>query len=322
MGQVYGLHLLRGGAEVTFFVREKYREELEAGLTLHPLRARPREPEALRPTAVRSDMEAVGEGYDQVWLCVPTTALTSGGLDVPLNALREGDASLVAMMPGMQVRRLLDEVIPRERVVDGLIGMVAYPAPLPGETFDPPGVAYVLPRLSATKFSGADPTRVDAVANALRAGGAPVGVVQDARVSLALSSSVMMPMIVALEGAGWSLRELRRGDGLQLAGAAAREAMGLVAAELEVSPPWYRSLIRRPLLSLITRVAPWLSPFDTEVYLRAHFTKIRAQTQMMIRGYVASGAKLGLQATSIAELGERVFGAEALEAGEVREAAK
>ena len=38
VGQVYGLHLQRGGAEVSFLVRDKYAEETAAGMVLHPLR--------------------------------------------------------------------------------------------------------------------------------------------------------------------------------------------------------------------------------------------------------------------------------------------
>src|SRR5690554_7703480 len=41
VGQTYGYHLSRGGADVTFFVKEKYRAEAEAGFLMHqhrPLR--------------------------------------------------------------------------------------------------------------------------------------------------------------------------------------------------------------------------------------------------------------------------------------------
>mgnify|MGYP002347393291 FL=1 len=62
MGQVYGLHLMRGGAEVTYFVRERYVDELRAGTTLHAL---PRGgARTLRPTHVRSDVDGVAEGFD------------------------------------------------------------------------------------------------------------------------------------------------------------------------------------------------------------------------------------------------------------------
>jgi 2-dehydropantoate 2-reductase len=188
--------------------------------------------------------------------------------------------------------------------------MIAYQAPLPGEAFDPPGIAYVLPGLSPSKFSGADAARVKAVTDLLRAGGCPARAVPDARVSLAFSSCLMMPMVVALEGAGWSLPALRQGDWLTLAAGAAREAMTLVGAELGVSPPWFRPLLRRPLFSLISRGAKWLAPFDAEVYLQHHFTKVGDQTRLMMRGYLDSASARGLPSGHIATLNTRVFHAD------------
>ena len=309
VGQVYGLHMLAAGAQVTYFVRERYVEELRAGTRLYTL---PKgDPRQLIPTDVQHDMAGLSDGYDQVWLCVPTNVLTSGALDPALAAVaRAPNSSLVCMLPGMQVRTLLDQHLPRARVVDGLIGMVAYQAPLPGETFDPPGIAYVLPRLSPSKFSGAEVARVWAVTNLLRAGGCPASSVSDARVSLAFSSCLMMPMIVALEGAGWSLSALRQGEWLTLAAGAARESMTLVGAELGVSAPWFRPLVRRPLFSLISRGAKWLAPFDAEVYLHHHFTKVGEQTRLMMRGYLDSAATRGLPSEHIATLNGRVFGAD------------
>ena len=37
VGQVYGRHLQLGGAQVTFFVREKYLESLRGGMPVYPL---------------------------------------------------------------------------------------------------------------------------------------------------------------------------------------------------------------------------------------------------------------------------------------------
>ena len=84
--------------------------------------------------------------------------------------------------------------------------------------------------------------------------------------------------------------------------------MGLVGAELGVRPPWFRPLVRRPLFSLITRAAPVVAPFDAEVYLKHHFSKVGEQTRMMMRGYIESGDARGLPSGEIAELNARVFG--------------
>lgn len=306
VGQVYGLHLQRGGANVTFYVREKYRAETEAGMRLIPLTG-DREPLTLVPDAVVTDARDLA-GFDQVWFCVPTTALISGGLDAIFDALADDGSTIVNMMPGVQVRALVNTRVDAERVVDGLIGMVAYQAPLPGEDIDPPGTAFVLPSLSPSKFSGLDAGRVEAVHRALRAGGCPAKITQDARVSLAFSSSLMMPMIVALEGADWKLAELRRGDWLALAAGTGREAMGVIGAELGARPPVMRFFLRRWLLSLISRVAPLIAPFDVEVYLKYHFTKVGEQTRLMIRSYIEGAKKHGLPGGTIEALQRKAFG--------------
>ena len=40
VGQVYGWYLSRGGAEVSFYVKEKYLEDARAGFALYPLNTR------------------------------------------------------------------------------------------------------------------------------------------------------------------------------------------------------------------------------------------------------------------------------------------
>ena len=44
VGQVYARHAQLGGAEVTFFVRDKYREEVSRGFDMYPLNRRGTEP--------------------------------------------------------------------------------------------------------------------------------------------------------------------------------------------------------------------------------------------------------------------------------------
>ena len=154
----------------------------------------------------------------------------------------------------------------------------------------------------------AEPERVRAVTQLLRAGGCPASAVKDARVSLAFSSCAMMPMVVALEGAGWRFASLRQGEWLSLAAGAAREALTLTGAELEVPTPWFRPLLRRPLFTAISYGANWVAPFDAEVYLEHHFTKVGEQTRLMMQNYLESARARGLPSAHIAELNQRVFG--------------
>ena len=52
-------------------------------------------------------------------------------------------------------------------------------------------------------------------------------------------------------------------------------------------------LLRRALFRLLP-LAARLVPFDLEAYLRVHFTKVHAQTRLMLEEYVALGRRLGL----------------------------
>ena len=68
IGQVYGLHMLAAGAQVTYFVRERYVDALRAGPVLYSLSGRraDQHPRHLQPTDVQHDMTKLAEGFDRV----------------------------------------------------------------------------------------------------------------------------------------------------------------------------------------------------------------------------------------------------------------
>src|SRR5262245_50611118 len=97
VGQVYGHHLARGGARVSVLVRERHAEAARAGYLLHRLR-RGRAPERGRfvPHQVLTDPKSAS-GFDQLWLCVPTDALTDDWLD----DLARAESTIVHLSPGV-----------------------------------------------------------------------------------------------------------------------------------------------------------------------------------------------------------------------------
>jgi 2-dehydropantoate 2-reductase len=299
VGQVYGYHLQRGGAEVSFFVKEKYAAECRAGFLLYPLRRRT-EPAHFRGFGVLTHMaEVAAERFDEVWLCVSSTALRGPWLDELLGA--SGDATVVALTPGLDDREYLRARCSEERIVSGVITLVSYQTPLPGERRSDPGVAYWFPPLSASPFDGA-PARVREVVKTLRAGGCPAHARRNTAVAAAFASALMMPPIVALEAEGWSLRALRRGGHLALAAAAAREALRIVGAHHGRPRPAYRIFARGPMLRLLCALAPRFVPFDLEAYLAYHFTKVGDQTEAMMQSYLQRGRELGLPTQAIDRL--------------------
>jgi ketopantoate reductase len=304
VGQVYGHHLARGGAEVAFLVKPAHAAELTGPLRLYPLN-RPRRqrtaPVEFRGFGVHTDPTAVGrEGWDQVYLTVSSTALRAGDWFGRL-AAGLGEATLVLLQPGPDDRRFLEGHLPAERMVQGVITLIGYRAPLPGETrFSQPGVAYWFPPLSPSPMSG---ERVEPVLAALRAGGLPARRHRNIGAVSSFPTALLMPLMAALEQAGWSFRTIREAGRLALAAEAAGEALRVIAGHEGRPAPWPLRLVNRPLaVRLALALAPRLMPLDIESYLRAHFTKVGDQTRDFLRTYLRLGKAAGLPTAALARL--------------------
>jgi ketopantoate reductase len=305
VGQVYGYHLARGGAEVAFLIKPAHAAELAAPLTLYPLnrpRRRRAEPVSFAGFGVLTDPAAVArERWDQVYLTVSSPALRAGDwFDRLAPAL--GAATLVLLQPGPDDRRFVAQRLPAEQIVQGVITLVGYRAPLPGETrFPRPGVAYWFPPLSPSLMSGA---RREPVLAALRAGGLPARRYRDIAAVAAFPTALLMPLLAALEQAGWSFRALREPARLALATRAAGEALAVMAHQGGRRVPWPLRLLNRPLVvRLALALAPRVMPLDTEAYLRVHFTKVGDQTRDFLRTYLTVGRGAGLPTDGLALLG-------------------
>ena len=303
VGQAYGRHLQLGGATISFLVREQYAEACRAGLVLYPLN-RPKatrwQPVPLERFGVLTGLEEVAaHTWEQVWLCISSTALQGPWLAAFLEAL--GTATLVFLQPGLRDRDALLEHWPTERLVQGLITLLSYHAPLPGEHVPQPGVAYFFPPLSATPFTGPR-ARTQAVVDALRAGGCRAKMSPHVRTQAALGSAVLMPHVVALETAGWSLQALRKSPLLTLASRASHEAMMIAATYNGFPPPAARHMVHPMVTQLVLGLAPHVLPFNLEAYLRYHFTKVSAQTRAAMAIYMELGAALGLSSLSLERL--------------------
>jgi 2-dehydropantoate 2-reductase len=304
VGQVYAHHLARGGAAVSFLVKPARAAELARPLTLYPLNRARRErtrPVSFAGFGVLTDPAAVArERWDQVYLTVSSTALRAGDWFARL-ALGVGHATVVLLQSGPDDRRFVGQRLPVEQVVQGVITLISYRAPLPGETrFPRPGVAYWFPPLAPSPMSGA---RREPVLAALRAGGLParghrnIGAVSD------FPTALLMPLMAALEQAGWSFRTVRQPGRLALAARAAREALRVMAHRDRRPAPWPLRFVNRPLaVRLALAVAPRLMPLDIETYLRVHFTKVSDQTRDFLRTYLTLGRAAGLPTGALAQL--------------------
>jgi ketopantoate reductase len=304
VGQVYGHHLARGGAQVTFLVKPGHAAEMNAGLTLYPLnRPRRRRGEPVRFTQfeVLTDPAAAGaHRWDQVYLTMSSTALRAGDWFAAL-ARAIGAATLVLLQSGPDDHAFVRRHLPEEQIVQGIITLISYRAPLPGETrFGAPGTAYWFPPLAASPVSG---QRRDSVVAALQAGGLPARRIRDVGAVAAFPTALLMPLLAVLEQAGWTFRGLREPGRLRLATHAADQALAVMARHRAQRSPWPLRLFCRPTpVRLLLAVAPRIMPLDLETYLRVHFTKVGDQTRDFLHTYLTLGRTAGLPTDGLERL--------------------
>lgn len=303
VGQVYGLHLQRGGATVGVFVKDKHLAAAQAGFTLHPVR---RAGTNFAPDSVLCDAQAVGEHgpWDQVWLCMSSPALRAWPAVGEVLSAAGPDATVICLQPGIEdMDFVADKLGGDERLVQGLITMISWHAPLPGQQVDPPGVAFWLPPGAAPPFAGA-PARAKAVAESLAAGGYAARARKDIRGQSAFGSATLLPLMAGLELAGWTFSGLRAGRWLTVACRAGRQAHPIAAARLgrRGGGLLLRLLLQPWVLGLVSRIAPIVTPFPLEIYLREHFTKVGDQTRDHLDRYLQLAGDRRLRCDALAEL--------------------
>lgn len=303
VGQVYGYHLQRGGAHVEVLVRPKYADECRAGLRMFAIHGRRRDAHTFKPDDVLSDYDtAASRSYDQVWLCISTAAFEKS-LRGPLPKLLRNlkGATLIVLQPGSHVPQLIEPHVPRGRIVDGGIAMIAYQAPLVDGEVPEPGVAFWL---ASSPFTGPG---AESIVAALKAGKCPARVDDDTRALMAYGTATLNPLIAALQGAGWKMAKLRSSEWAKLGADAAREARAITHEQIGAPPPMALNWLNASTVRLASWVAPRIAPLELEVYLQYHFTKVGAQTKLLLARFVEDGKLRGMSIDALETLRERVF---------------
>jgi hypothetical protein len=295
IGQVFGWHLQSAGCKVSFLVREKYAEQARRGFTLYPLGLRGRY-EPIRFSGfdvLLSLQEVAARRWDQVWLCVSSTALREGSWVGEL-AQATGEATWIMLQPDLGDRDWLLRWLPAGRLVSGMIPFLGCHVPLSAEHPVPePGTAFWFPPLARGPFSGA-PERLQPVLRALKAGGYPARRHRDATRATAIPSALLTALVWGLEAAGWRFERFLEQDSLERVHRTAREAVRIAAWRTRGSASALLPLLRPALFRLLLPLATRVVPVDLETYLRVHFTKVREQTLLMMRTYIALGREANL----------------------------
>jgi 2-dehydropantoate 2-reductase len=307
LGQPFGYHISEAGASVTYVVKEKYREEASRGFGLyqHGLFGDPTHIE-FTDFEVQVDYGPLSEvDWDQVWLCLSSTAIRGDWLEEFLEAV--GETTLVSIQPGLGDREYLEQQYPAERIVSGRVSMIAYPTPLPGGDLPEGEVAYFLPPGEPMWLGGGEPGRAEQVAEMLNAGGCKADVRDDVRSYTMFTGALLETAVAGLELADWSLSEFRKGPTLDLALEAGREAIDIVADYYDTSPPMgVRLGSSASLMKIGLPMASFVMPFDLEAYLEEHFTKVGDQTRHELETFAEEGRSRELPVEALTELRERL----------------
>ena len=306
VGQVYGRHLQLGGANITFYVREKYLEPLKSGMPVYPLNRQSVQepPSSFTDYQLISTVEEVAaHAYDQIWLCVPANALRGEWLAPLLAASKE--AIIVSLVPGLEEKSLLLDHISDNRLVCGMITLISYQAPLPNEACHSPGMAYWFPPATPAYFSGPKEA-VEGIVQRLKQGGQPAAAHKDVAAMGSSGTAILMPLLLGLERESWSFRQFTGTSALQDSLNAVKETLKIAAAQSGQKVPFWRHALVPALFKLILWLGERVLPLPLETYLKYHFTKVGEQTRLFINSYIRLGQARGLPTSNLVKLNNSV----------------
>jgi len=309
VGLVYGHCFQQAGHSVTFFIKEKHRATLNQGVTLVRKRRLWRDNVSqFSDFSLISDWQAVGkQQWDQVLLAIPSDALRQLPFDSIYRAIC--DATLVMLQPSEEDSRLLLRFWPASQVVRGMINLISYYHPLPGETpvasATPLSIAWFLPP-TAMPLSG-DKARLDDVLSLFNGSGIYSKSVANALASSRFPNAVLMTFLCALDASDWRFAQLRS-DRTLLALLVAAQKDLLEALAANEAPQEQKAMKRAAGLlgywpyRMILGLAPLALPFSLEAYLREHFTKVRSQTDLYVQDF-----RRHCDSVHLAQLHQRAF---------------
>ena len=301
-GTVFAAALLKGGAEVGFYVREHHRTRLQQGLTLYHQGFFTLREERISQIAVATTpAEVAASHWDEVWFTTPSDALRGPWLNEFLAAT--GRATLVVLQPDPEDSQYLREHGAKDRlIVQGLIQFSAWQSPLPHEPASQNGITCLLPPGVAAQFD-AECAASATIAATLTRGGLRAAVRNDLPAHAARMSALTIPLIAGLELVDWRIERYAHHEVLKIAVAAAHEAISGQCARFAVRKPIsFKLLLNRQAIALLLRLAPWVPGFDAEAFLRHHFSKVDRQTRQMLGTYIRHAAQNGLPHTALEQL--------------------
>eukprot|EP01134_Creolimax_fragrantissima_P007163 CFRG7163T1 len=298
VGAVLGHHLTKGGAKVTFMVKPSQVSSFDPNV--YPFRMKKvsvfrtsSDVETFNAyTLVDSAKEAAKEVkanglYDAIVITLSSSAIRANNGDWcrRIGGLAK---SIVCISPGPDDHRYLSERIGSELVCNGAILFAAYPTPLyaPVRTnieYTTVGLALVIHGpYNATQMLSESLDKGGLCCKGTNYLGSPH-----------YGSSLMMPLLAALELNSWSFKgTLFRLDTLILAARSCVEGFelysGLPSMMFFLLYPFVCTVVL-VMYCMLLLFGPILAPFDLEKMFKYHFTKCRDQTILLLDGVIREG---------------------------------
>ena len=308
VGQVYGYHLVRAGADASFLIKEWHAAAARDGFTLYPLNGKDirQNPVLFDKFSLLTDMADVAkQQWDYVFLTTSSTALRAGDWYAEL-AKAIGNANVVILTVGIEDLAFVKRYTNEQNIITGLITMMSYSAPLPGEEVARPGTAYWFPPLLKFTYSG-EAQRTQAIVDLLNKGGMPSAKHNNVQLEGALGSALLQTSIYALECSGWSLKKLAADkELLGITRKAMVEASFIGARKNNARVPYERTLIPGRALVGMMQVTQKIAPLDVERFFERHYTKVRDQSLDMLSAWIKAGAELDIKTPGLEALQKRL----------------
>lgn len=312
VGLVYGKHFADGGHDVTFYVREKYRAEMVNGSVLYHINSdkKLKRPIRFSNYKVVTTFEEIGQNkYDEVYITFSSTAVLKFDF-ITFKQHLQNEPTIVMLQASTDDRVLLLQHFEEEQLVQGMITLISYTAPLATETVSVPGIAYWLPPLVPMPVSGPQKRR-DAVIQSFKSGKIRAKSSKSVQNEALYPSAFLGTFLTALEYKNWKFKDLGSDKStLRDLNLAVGEVFNALEKQFEIKKPAALGLITKPFVTKIAlKVAQKVMPMDLETYLEYHFKKVNDQTKMYMRNYQAMAEQNGSAYKTIAKLNQQVLNA-------------
>lgn len=286
VGQVYAYHFAQAGHQVHLLLKEKYIPEAQQGFVLYDLKQDKSRQQAIdfKNFTCHSTWTSVAQQpIDQVWLCMSSVALAQ--LDFAAMKQAIGQATVVVLQPDPSDVERVQQALGAEQVVAGMINMISYYAPLAGEKVPKEGVAFWIPPIVPMPVDGAK-SRLEGVLMLLKSANIAATGQANFAAKNAHNSSFLMVFLAALELSDWQFDILASHKNLlKTMLQAQHEVFAALSAEYGTQAAYGLTVIKSWMIPVILKVARHIAPLNMEVYMQAHFLKVREQTLVLLQAY-------------------------------------